>query len=113
MIVCVMGWLAGVGVAMLLTVKSGNRPVGVGVGTPETVKVTGFVVTLPDEFVNTARYLLPFWDDCAVKLYVVEVAPTISVQVSPPSVLTCHWTVGGGLPVAVTVNETVWPAPTV
>jgi hypothetical protein len=38
---------------------------------------------------------------------VVEVAFAISVQVAPPSALTCHCTLGVGLPVAAAVNETL------
>ena len=35
------------------------------------------------------------------------------LQVEPPSVLTCHCTLGVGLPVAEAVKETEWPAVTV
>jgi hypothetical protein len=45
----------------------------------------------------------------AVKVRVVEVAPGISVKVAPPSVLTCHWIVGDGIPLAAAVNEAVCP----
>ena len=47
-----------------------------------------------------------------VKLYVVEVAPLMLVNVVPPLLLTCHWTVGVGLPLAAAVNVTVLPAVT-
>ena len=33
------------------------------------------------------------------------VLPVMLVHVTPPSVLTCHCTLGDGLPVAVAVNE--------
>ena len=49
----------------------------------------------------------------AVKLYVGEVAPVMSVNVVPPSVLTCHCTVGVGMPLAVAVNVAMLPALTV
>ena len=44
---------------------------------------------------------------------VVLVAPLMLLQVEPPSVLTCHCTVGVGLPVAAAVKVTLWPALTV
>src|SRR5215469_6633826 len=37
----------------------------------------------------------------------------MSVQVCPLSLLSCHCTVGVGLPPAAAVNRTVWPASTV
>ena len=48
-----------------------------------------------------------------MKLYVVLVAPAMSDQLDPPLVLTCHCTVGVGLPEAAAVNVAVWPALTV
>jgi hypothetical protein len=44
---------------------------------------------------------------------VVEVAPATSLKVAPPSVLTCHWTVGAGLPPAAAVKEAPLPVQTV
>ena len=44
---------------------------------------------------------------------VVELAPTIGVNVVPPSLDTSHWTSGDGLPVPATVKVAVWPATTV
>ena len=41
------------------------------------------------------------------------VAPARFEKVAPPSVLTCHWTVGAGLPEAVAVKEAELPAQTV
>lgn len=49
----------------------------------------------------------------AVNVRVVEVAPGRSVKVVPPSVLTCHCTVGAGDPVAAALNEAVCPEVTV
>jgi hypothetical protein len=57
--------------------------------------------------------LFPFCDVLAVKLSVVEVAPPTLVNVVPPSVLTCHCTVGVGEPVAAAVKVAVCPAVTV
>ncbi len=44
---------------------------------------------------------------------VVLVAPLMLLNVLPPSVLTCHCTVGVGVPLADAVNETLAPAVTV
>ena len=49
----------------------------------------------------------------AVKLRVAMVAPGMSLKVLPPSVLTCHCTVGVGLPLAAAVKVAVRPALTV
>jgi hypothetical protein len=78
-----------------------------------TVRVAGVVVAVPAELVNTARYWFPFCDKVVVKLRVVEVAPETLLNVVPPSVLTCHCTVGVGEPVAAAVKVAVWPAATV
>ena len=48
-----------------------------------------------------------------LKVKVVLVAPAMSLKVEPPSVLTCHCTVGVGLPLAAAVKVAVWPAVTV
>src|SRR5882724_3116647 len=84
-----------------------------GGGTPFTVSVAAVVVAVPAEFVNTARYWFPFCDEAVVKFRVVEVAPETLLNVAPPSVLTCHCTVGVGEPVAAAVKVAVWPAVTV
>jgi hypothetical protein len=75
-----------------------------------TVSVAPLVVAEPAELVNTARYWFPFCDKAVVKLNVVEVAPMMLLNVAPPSVLTCHCTVGVGEPVAAAVKVAVWPA---
>ena len=67
------------------------------------------VVAVPAEFVNTARYLLPFCASTTLKLSVVLVAPLRFVNVVPPFVLTCHCTVGFGVPLAAAVKETSKP----
>src|SRR5438034_5003165 len=72
-----------------------------------TVSVAAVVVADPAELVNTARYLFPFCDKVVVKLMVVEVAPEMLLKVTPPSVLTCHCTVGVGEPVAAAVKVAV------
>ena len=78
-----------------------------------TVSVAAVVVADPAELVNTARYWLPFCDKAVVKLRVVEVPPETLLNVAPPSVLTCHCTVGVGEPLAAAVKVAVWPAVTV
>jgi hypothetical protein len=84
------------------------------VGAKSTVSVTGFVVTLLTEFVNTASYRFPFCAPVvAVSVSVADVAPGTFVYVVPPLVLTCHCTVGVGVPVAAAVNVAVVPAVTV
>jgi len=75
--------------------------------------VAAVVMAVPAEFVNTARYWYPFCDKAVVKLSVVEVPPETLPNVTPPSVLTCHCTVGVGEPVAAAVKVAVWPAVTV
>jgi hypothetical protein len=84
-----------------------------GGGVAFTVSVAAVVVAVPAEFVNTARYRFPLCDKAVVKLRVVEVAPETLLNVTPPSVLTCHCTVGVGEPVAEAVKVAVWPAVTV
>ena len=78
-----------------------------------TVKVAALLFTLPAVFVNTIRYLFPVCEAAVVKLSVVEVAPLRLLNVTPPSVLTCHCAVGVGEPVAAAVKVAVWPALTV
>src|SRR5712664_3142887 len=97
---------------LLFVFWSGTVPEGGG-GTPFTVSVAAVVVAVPAAFVNTARYWFPFCDKAVVKLRVVEVAPETLPNVTPPSVLTCHCTVGVGEPVAAAVKVAVWPAVTV
>jgi hypothetical protein len=106
----------------------------VGVGLPlaaalnvtlpgHTVWFTGFTVTtgpllivnvaallatlLPQLLLNRARYCLPLSAALAVKVRLALVAPARSVKVVPPSVLTCHCTVGIGLPLAAALNVTL------
>jgi len=75
-----------------------------------TVKVAALLFTLPAVLVNAARYLFPFCESAVVKLSVVEVPPLRLVNVTPPSVLACHCTVGAGEPVAPAVKVAVCPA---
>src|SRR5437762_1289782 len=70
-----------------------------------TVSVAAAVVALPQALVKTARYWLPLWDDCAVNVRLVVVAPGMSLKPEPVS--TCHCTVGAGLPEAEAVKVAV------
>ena len=80
----------------------------------ETLSITTVEVTEPTEFMTLTRYLLLFIT--AVTLLSVRLAavpPGTSVHVLPPLVDTCHWNVGAGVPVAVTLNVALCPAFTV
>src|SRR5208337_5672206 len=86
----------------------------VTVGAESTVRVAALVVAVPTLLVKTAWYSLPFWAAVVlVRVRVVLVAPVMSLKVEPLSVLTCHCTVGVGLPLAAAVKVAVWPAVTV
>ena len=83
-------------------------------GVAVTVSVATLVVAVPAEFVNTARYCVPFWAvvvDATVS--VVDVAPLMFVNVELPLGADCHCTVGAGVPEAAAVNVAVLPAATV
>jgi len=73
-------------------------------GAALTVKVAADELVAPPALVKTARYRLPFCEAAAVKVRVVEVAPDTLLQVEPLLVLTCHCTVGAGVPVAAAEN---------
>ena len=73
---------------------------------PFTIRVAAVLATVPAALLNTARYWLPFWRALARKVNVVAVAPGILMKVAPPSLLTCHWTVGAGSPVVAAVKVT-------
>jgi len=89
---------------LLLVFWTVTVPEGGGGGPAFTVSVATVVVADPAEFVNTARYRLLFCDKAVVKLRVAEVTPETGLNVTPPSVLTCHCTVGVGEPVAAAVK---------
>src|SRR5947209_3739728 len=78
-----------------------------------TVRATAFVVVDPAPLVKTARYRFPSWLSVVAKLRVVEVAPEKLLKLAPPSVLTCHWTVGAGVPLAAALKVAVPPAQSV
>jgi hypothetical protein len=85
------------------------------VGEMETEKsfrfsVAALVVAVPQTFVNTARYWFPVCEAATVNVRVVEVAPGMFVKLAPLLVLTCHCTVGAGLPLAPAVKVTLLPA---
>ena len=74
-----------------------------------TVKVAGSELTDLTLFVHTARYCLLLSAAFAVNVKEPFVAPLISFQVVP-FVLSCHCTVGAGVPSAADVKLTLAPA---
>ena len=70
-------------------------------GSAFTVKVAAVETATPQVLLNWARYCL------ALSLPLATLT-----KVAPPSLLTCHWIVGAGLPVAVEVKETELPTHT-
>src|SRR6185295_9115604 len=81
----------------------------------ETITVSNaeLVVAVPFALEKTARYFLPLSAATVVMFSVVEVASGILLNVPPLSVLTCHCTVGVGLPFADAVKVATDPALTV
>ena len=75
-----------------------------------TVNTAAAVVTLPQVFVNTARYRLPLSVWAVTNVRLVLVAPGMLLKVMPPSVLTCHCTVDAGELEAAAVKVTALPA---
>src|SRR5262245_6948097 len=84
---------------------------GDAVGRATTVRVAALVVALPAELVNAARNWLPLWVSAAVKFRVSLVAPGMSLNVAPPSVLTCHCAFGVGKPEATAAKVATLPSP--
>ena len=83
-------------------------------GATFTVKVAAADVILPDAFVNTAWYWLLVIGSVVIEsVSVVELAPATSLNDVPPFVLSCHCTVGAGLPLAAAVKLAACPAVTV
>src|SRR5207253_1989426 len=81
------------------------------VGEAFTVSVAAVVgMLLPHRFENRARYWLLVCAATVAKLSVAFVAPEISANVDPPCMLTCHCTVGAGLPVAEAENDALDPS---
>ena len=80
------------------------------------MSVAALLVAVPAEFVNTASYSLPFsagvvrGDRQRVRRRTASIGRD---HVVPPSVETCHCTVGAGVPDADAVNVAVAPAVTV
>ena len=114
-------WTVGVGVPVAAAVKLADWPCttatsageAVTVGGESTVRVAADVVTDPMELATTARYSFPLSPAVVVSVRVPEVAPTTLVKVVPPSVETCHWMSGDGLPLPAAVKLAGWPALTV
>jgi hypothetical protein len=96
---------------------AGLIDVTVGAAGLLTVSVAAFELAEPNEFVNTARYWLPLWVSVVPATErVVDVAPLMFANVVPPSVDTCHCTVGAAQLAGVepaAVNVAVPPTVTV
>src|SRR5512133_4319837 len=76
-----------------------------------TVGTAAWLGTLPTELVATARYCPPLLARVApTTLNRGLVAPVMSPQVPPLSVLNCHCKVGAGAPLAATANCASCPA---
>src|SRR5437764_3289715 len=107
------------GLALAAAVKLAEAPAQtiwvsglvVTTGAVLTVSNAAFELMVPQLLVRTARYCLPLSAATVAKLSVSEVAP--GMLLNPEPLLTCHWTVGSGVPVAATVKEAVAPAQTV
>lgn len=83
-------------------------------GAAVTVSLAPSLVALPAALLKTARKrLLSSASTVVGVVKLVLVVPAMGVQVSPESVLCCHWTVGDGVPVAADVNVAVAGAATV
>ena len=70
------------------------------VGSALTVKEAAAEATTPHTLLNWARYCLALSLSLVITLQVLLVALATFWKLAPPSVLTCHWIVGAGLPVA-------------
>ena len=82
-------------------------------GTGLTVKRGGCRVDRSDHIGELGPVLVAVVEGIVPTVYEVLVAPAMSVNVTPPSVETCHWTVGAGSPVADAVNVADCPVMTV
>ena len=81
-------------------------------GAALTVSVTAALVMVPWELVMTQWYCVPLIANVTpVRVSVALVAPETFVQFTP-SVETCHWQVGAGLPVTEREKLAFWPAVT-
>src|SRR6185369_12231395 len=73
-----------------------------------SVKVAAVLATLAaHRLLKRARYWLPLSAATALKVKLGLVAPAMSLNVSPPSMLSCHCTVGAGLPLALALKVTL------
>ena len=75
-----------------------------------TVNVAALEFTVAPAFVHTARYRLLLSAVVGANDKVADVAPVTLAQVVPPFVLTCHCTVGDGVPLAAEVKLAFTPA---
>ncbi len=71
--------------------------------------VAASLVAVPELLVKTALNFHPSMDlPTPLSLSVVLVWPTRFLYVAPPSVDSCHWTVGAGFPEALEVKIASW-----
>ena len=73
----------------------------------EIVSVAAVVVAEPTELVNTARYWLPLSAAWRREAQCRGSRTRDIAKRPPPLVLSCHWTVGVGLPLAAATNVAV------
>lgn len=76
-----------------------------------TVRVAALELVLPQRVDATQRYWLPFIPAVTAVSVREEVVLLALVQVTPPSVLTCHWKLVAAAEVI--LNEALLPAQTV
>jgi hypothetical protein len=79
-------------------------------GMEVTVNVAALEFTVPPMFVHTARYSLLLSAVVVVNDSGLAVAPVMLFQLVPLLVLTCHCTVGAGLPLAAELKLAFKPA---
>ena len=75
-----------------------------------TVNVAALEFTVAPVFVHTARYCLLLSAVVVANDKVLAVAPVMLLQADPPFVLTCHCTVGTGVPLAAELKLAFTPA---
>src|SRR5437870_5759821 len=97
---------------MLLTVFAHGvlSVVIVASGLAITVRLATVLVTVAQTLLNTARYCFALSLRAVLNVYVALVAPVMLLNDPPPLTLTCHCTVGVGLPEADAANEAELPA---
>src|SRR5262249_35075980 len=78
-----------------------------------TNNAAALVAVLPCAFVKTQRYCLPLSKRSAANDRLTDVAPAMSLQLTPPLRLTCHCAVAPGLAIAFADKKSVVPVSSV